>query len=139
MKNEKSIMLTIGIGIGLLSTFARLSIMGWLFLFGIISAVIFGIIHCIFLYQLNNRFDNLNSFGKKIGWIGILIYPLIFLFQFDFGDSAGNFYTYEYITGENDSDFEFYAFYIAIVSAIIYLTNFVLWRVKTKNTVANNV
>lgn len=139
MRSEKTIILTIGIVIGALVTFARLSLMGWLFLFGIISAVIFGTIHFIFLYQLDNRFENLNAAGKKIAWIGIITYPMIFLFQFDFGDSAGTFYTYEYLTGENDSNFELYAFYIAIVSAIIYLINFVLWLIKTKSSIANNV
>lgn len=139
MKNEKNIILTIGIALGLISTLARLSIAGWLFLFGIVSALIFGIVHLLFLYQLSNHFDNLKPSDKKFAWIGILAYPLIFLFQFDFGDSAGSFYVYEYLTGERTSDFEDFAFYIAVVSAIIYLANFIIWRVKIKNTVANNV
>ncbi|MFD2823950.1 hypothetical protein ACFS5M_09730 [Lacinutrix iliipiscaria] len=139
MKNEKNIILTIGIALGLISTLARLSIAGWLFLFGIVSTLIFGIIHLLFLYQLSNHFDNLKPSDKKLAWIGILAYPLIFLFQFDFGDSAGSFYVYEYLTGERTSDFEHFAFYIAVVSGIIYLINFIIWRVKIKNTVANNV
>jgi len=139
MKNEKNTILTIGIVLGLISTLARLSLAGWLFLFGIISALIFGIIHLLFLYQLSNHFDKLKSSDKKIAWIGILTYPLIFLFQFDFGDSAGTFYVYEYLTGERTSDFEHFAFYIAIVSSIIYLINFIVWRLKLKNTVANTV
>lgn len=139
MKSGKNTILTIGIVLGLIGTLARLSVAGWLYLFGIISALVFGIIHFIFLYQLSNNFEKLQSSDKKIAWIGILTYPLIFLFQFDFGDTAGTFYVYEYLTGERTSDFEHFAFYIAIVSGIIYLVNFIIWRVKIKNTVANNV
>jgi hypothetical protein len=139
MKNEKNTILTIGIVLGLISTLARLSVAGWLFLIGIVSTLIFGIIHISFLSQLSNHFDKLKPSDKKIAWIGILTYPLIFLFQFDFGDSAGSFYVYEYLTGERTSDFEHFAFYIAVVSGIIYLINFIIWRVKIKNTVANTV
>jgi hypothetical protein len=139
MKNEKNTILTIGIVLGLISTLARLSVAGWLFLIGIVSTLIFGIIHISFLSQLSNHYDKLKPSDKKIAWIGILTYPLIFLFQFDFGDSAGSFYVYEYLTGERTSDFEHFAFYIAVVSGIIYLINFIIWRVKIKNTVANTV
>ena len=132
MKNEKSIILTIGITLGLLSTLARLSLVGWMALFGAISAMFFGIIHIIFLNQLSSNFDKLKPSNKKIAWIGVLTYPFIFLFQFDFGDSAGTFYVYEYLTGEQNSNFEYYAFYIAIFAGIIFLINFIIWRLKLK-------
>lgn len=132
MKNEKSILLTIGIGLAGISTLARLSVMGWLALFGIISILIFGTIHLFFLNQVSNNFDKLKPSDKKIAWIGVLTYPLIFLFQFDFGDGAGTFYVYEYLTGDKNSNFENYAFYIAIFAAIIFLINFIIWRLKLK-------
>ncbi len=137
MKNEKKVLMIVGIAIGLISTLARLSIMGWLFLFGLISAGIFGIIHLFFLAQISKYFGQLGNIEKRIAWIGILTYPLIFLFQFDFGDSAGNFYVYEYLTGDRNSTFDNYAFYLAFVAALTYIIIFVIWRIKIRGLKIN--
>jgi hypothetical protein len=137
MKYEKKVLMIVGIIIGLISTLARLSIMGWLFLFGLISAGIFGIIHLLFLAQISKYFSQLGNIEKRIAWIGILTYPLIFLFQFDFGDSAGSFYVYEYLTGDRNSTFDNYAFYLAFVAAITYIAIFVIWRIKIRRLKIN--
>lgn len=129
---KKSITLAIGILLGLLSNLARLGTFGFLYPLGVISILIFGIIHIIFLVEFYVYFDTLRSSDKIIAWIGVLAYPLIFLFQFDIEEYSPTFYVYEHLIGERTSDFEYYAFYIAIISGIIYLVNFIIWRVKIK-------
>ena len=131
-KNEKTAILTIGIILGVLPIIARLSISGWLFMLGLISAGVFGLIHLFFLGRINNLFNRLNKEEKQMAWLGIIIFPLIFLFQFDFDDTPGSFYIYEYLTGEGDSGFKQYGFYVAIVAALIYITNLIIWLRKVK-------
>ncbi len=132
MKESKSQILITGIVIGIISVLGRFSLTGWLFLFGLISIVFFGILHIIFLFQISRKYTRLTKTLKKIAWTGTITFSLIFLFQFDFGDSAGNFYVYEYITGNQDSDFEKYAFFIAIAAGIVYLGNFIIWQIKLR-------
>jgi len=132
MKESSSTIITIGILTGFISVLARFSVAGWLFMLGLISIIVFGILHIIFLLQINKHYDGLTKSLKKMAWVGILTFPLIFVFQFDFGDSAGNFYVYEYLTGENNWNFEYYAYYIALVSGLAYVINFVVWRIKIK-------
>ncbi|PKP08446.1 MAG: hypothetical protein CVU08_15120 [Bacteroidetes bacterium HGW-Bacteroidetes-3] len=132
MKNEKSIILAIGILLGLLANIARLGTFGFFYPIGIISTLIFGFMHIIFLTELYNFFDKLKSSGKIIAWIGVFTYPLIFIFQFDLEEFSDTFYVYEHLTGERTPDFEYCAFWIAIVSGIIYITNFIIWRLKIK-------
>ncbi len=104
--------------------------MGWLGLIGLITVFIFGVLHIDFMTGIREQYEDLNSRGRKIAWTGVLLYPLIFLFQFDFGDTAGNFYVYEILTGDKDSIFENYAYYLAIIAAFIYLINYFLWKIK---------
>jgi len=132
LKNEKIIILIIGIILGLLSVIARLSVLGWLFMLGLITTGVFGLIHLFFLGKINNLFNRLNKKEKQMAWLGVIIFPLIFLFQFDFDDTPGSFYIYEYLTGEGDSGFKQYGFYLAIVAAIIYIANLIIWLRKIK-------
>ncbi|MFD1314269.1 hypothetical protein [Namhaeicola litoreus] len=132
MKNEKSIMLTFAISIGLLSNLARLSTFGFFYLIGLLSTLFFGIIHVIFLRQVHKNYDRLELPSKIIAWIGILIYPLIFLFQFDLEEYKDAFYVYEHLTGEQTTDFEHVAYYIAILSGVLYILNFIRWKYKLK-------
>jgi hypothetical protein len=133
MKNKKFILLIFGILIGLLSNLARLSTFGFFYPIGILSTLIFGIIHIIFLQEIYKYFDILKLSYKIIAWIGVLTYPIIFLFQFDLEEYRDSFYVYEYLTGEQTTDFEYYAFYIAIISGIIYIVNFIIWKLKIKH------
>jgi hypothetical protein len=133
MKNEKLIILIIGILIGLLSNIARLSTFGFFYTIGIFSTLFFGIIHIIFLREIYKYFDSLKLSYKIIAWMGILIYPIIFLFQFDVEEYKDAFYVYEFLTGKQTVDFEYYAFYIAIISGIIYIMNFIIWKLKIKS------
>lgn len=133
MKYEKFIILIFGILIGLLSNLARLSTFGFFYPIGIFSTLLFGIIHIIFLGEVYKYFDILKLSYKIIAWIGVLTYPIIFLFQFDLEEYKDAFYIYEYLTGEQTNDFEYYAFYIAIIFAIIYIVNFIIWKLKIKN------
>lgn len=137
MKNEKLIILIFAISLGLFSNLARLYTFGFFYLIGILSILVFAIIHIKFLIEIFKYFELLTLSQKLIAWIGVLLYPMIFLFQFDLEEFKDAFYVYEYLTGKQTSDFEYYAFYIAIVSGIIYLINFKVWREKLKNTIAN--
>lgn len=130
--NRKALILTFGILSGLLSVFGRFYLIGWLWIYGQISISLFGIIHVFFLIQVGKYFNRLTKPLRRVAWIGVLLFPPIFIFQFDFSDYPGNFYVYEYLTGTNDWAFERYAYYIALVSALAYLVNFVVWRVKLK-------
>ena len=132
MKNEKFIMLVFGILLGLLSTIARLSTFGFFYPIGLLSTLLFGIIHIIFLREVYTYFDLLKSSYKIIAWIGVFTYPMIFLFQFDLEEYKDTFYVYEYLTGEQTIAFEYYAFYIAVISGIIYVVNFIIWKLKIK-------
>ena len=136
MKNEKLVILIFGSLIGLLSNLARLSTFGFFYPIGLFTTLLFGIIHIIFLREVYKYFDILKLSYKMIAWIGVLTYPLIFIFQFDLEEFKDAFYVYEYITGEQTSAFEYYAFYIAILAGLVYLINFIFWRVKLNNTVA---
>lgn len=138
MKNEKHIILIFAISLGLFSNLARLFTFGFFYLIGILSILVFAIIHIKFLIEIFKYFELLTLYQKLIAWIGVLLYPMIFLFQFDLEEFKDAFYVYEYLTGKQTSDFEYYAFYIAIVSGIMYLINFKVWREKLKNTIPNN-
>lgn len=130
MPYHKNIYLSLGL-CGLFTILMRLSFSGWLFLLGLLSSFVFGALHIIFLYQLNQRFDKLSLIGTKLAPIILITFPLIFLFQCDFGDSGGNFYTYEILLGDTDWPFENYAFYIHAIACIIYIICFVTWQIKS--------
>lgn len=133
MKNKKFIILIFGILFGLLSNLARLCTFGFFYPIGIFSILLFGIIHIIFLREIYKYFNVLKLSYKIIAWIGILTYPIIFIFQFDLEEYKDAFYVYEYLTGKQNIEFEYYAFYIAIISGIIYIINFIIWKLKIKS------
>lgn len=137
MKYEKETMLTFGISIGLFSNFARLGTFGFFYPIGLISVLLFATFHVIFLNELAKYFKVLSSSQKLIAYLGILTYPLIFIFQFDLEEFKDAFYVYEHITGEQSSDFEYHAFYIAILAGLVYMINYIIWRRKLKNTLAS--
>lgn len=130
MKNEKTLIVTIGIILGVLSPLARLCTFGFFYLIGLLSAVLFGIIHIIFLIELSQFYNKEKLLIKILAWIGVLAYPFIFLFQFDLEEFKDSFYVYEFLTGTHQSNFENYAFYIAIFFACIYFINFIIFNVK---------
>ena len=134
MSKEKNSILIFGFLIGGLSVLGRFLMSGWLFLFGMISILIFGIMQLILMLDVYKYYGDLLKTDKIVAWTAVLIFPLIFLFQFDFGDQAGNFYVYEFITGKSESESEFkeIAWVIAIVSAIIYVITFIKWRIHIK-------
>jgi len=121
-----------GITFGLLSTIARLATVGFFYPIGLLTVVVFGLLHIRFLKSVFVNFEKLERKQKKFVWTGILIYPLIFLFQFDLEEFKDAFYVYEFLTGHHKSQFEYYAFYIAIFAAVIYGINTVLWNRSVK-------
>lgn len=132
MRSERSLLIILGIIPAVMSIFGRLSTFGFFYIIGVTSVLLFGILHLIFLKDLYLYFDPSNIAHRLIAWIGVLTLPLIFLFQFDLEEYKDSFYVYEFITGEQQSNFEFYAFYIAIISGFIYLINFIFWKAKFK-------
>ena len=132
MRSYKSLLISLGTVLAVMSIFARLYTFGFFYLIGLITVLLFGILHLFFLKDLYQYFDRSKSAHQIIAWIGVLVLPLIFLFQFDLEEFKDSFYVYEFITGEQQSNFEYYAFYIAILSGLIYLINFTFWKVKFK-------
>ncbi|MFD0976029.1 hypothetical protein [Salinimicrobium gaetbulicola] len=132
MRSEKSLLIFLGTVPAGLSIFARLSTFGFFYLIGMITALFFGILHLIFLNDLQRYFNPSRSTHRLMAWVGVLSFPLIFLFQFDLEEYKDSFYVYEFITGAHKSNFEFYAFYIAIFSALVYLVNLIFWKIKFK-------
>ena len=124
--------MVLGTALAALSIFARLSTFGFFYLIGLVSVVLFGILHLIFLKDLYQYFDPSKTAHQLIAWTGVLIFPFIFLFQFDLEEYKDSFYVYEFITGQQKTNFEYYAFYIAIISGLIYLFNFTFWKVRFK-------
>lgn len=139
MKNKKLILLFIGILSGLLSNLARLGTFGFFYPIGIASILFFGIMQLVFLKDIYSCFDQLKLSSRIGAWIGVLTYPLIFLFQFDLEEYKDTFYVYEHLTGEQTTDFEYYAYYIAIISALIYVLNFIIWKMKIRRERVNKV
>jgi hypothetical protein len=129
MSHQKIAIIIFGYLIGGLCVFGRLMMSGWLFLFGITSIIIFGIMHLAFMLDINKYYDDLLKSDKIIAWTGVLTFPFIFLFQFDFGDQPGNFYVYEIILGQSDSKFQELAWLLAIVAALIYTFTFICWKI----------
>ena len=89
MSHQKIAIIIFGYLIGGLCVFGRLMMSGWLFLLGITSIMIFGIMHLAFMLDINKYYDDLLKSDKIIAWTGVLTFPFIFLFQFDFGDQPG--------------------------------------------------
>jgi hypothetical protein len=138
MKHKKLILLYIGITIALLAIIARLLTFGFMYPLGLASIVIFAPIHTIFLYLFYKYSDQLNKYGKIIGLVGAFIFPLIYLFQFDIEEFVGSSYVYEIYTGEFKTNFDYYAYYISILAAVIYVVNFILWVLKLKKQISLN-
>ena len=132
MKEKSTIIVVFGTVLAALSIFARLSTFGFFYLIGLSSSLLFGILHLIFLNDLLKYYDRQKSVSRFLAWSGVIVFPLVFLFQFDLEEYKDSFYVYEFLTGEQQSDFEFYAFYIAIAAGLIYLINFALWKVTVK-------
>ena len=130
MLKERKLILILGVLLAIISIVLRFITSGWLFMFGILSIIIFGIMHLVFLLDILKYYDKLLKSDKIIAWTGVLVFPIIFLFQFDFGDQPGNFYIYEYFTGNQTSPFKKYAFLIAIIAAFIYIINFIKYKLN---------
>lgn len=116
-KTIQAIILTfvISIGIG-----ARLSILGWLFIIGFGSAIIFGISHilihsrCMNFFATGGRWTILKFILSHLFFLGI------FLFQFDFDDSK-TYSVLNYTFGIKNSFLEENGFYIVGISIIGYI------------------
>lgn len=132
MIKEKFILLTLGIILGLLSVFGRLILFGYIFFIGAFIIIVFSVLHLTFLIKLHLYYNKEKPFHQKIAWLGVLSFPMIFLFQFDLHETIGRVYVFEFLTGKLESNFESYAFYIAIAFALIYLINFVFLILKYK-------
>lgn len=126
MNNRNKSIIILGNILGFCGPLARLSVLGWFALFGIFSVILFGTLHLILMNRIVARYEQMDQKTKIAAWASVLLYPIIFLFQFDFGDGPGTFYVYEIITGNFNSSFENYAIYIALAAGLLYLTLFTL-------------
>ncbi len=128
MIKGKDLLLTIGILVAVVPTVIRFVSSGWLLIFGMISVIVFSVLHISLLVDINKYYDKLYNSDRLSAWIAVIIYPLIFLFQFDSGNQIGNIYMFEFITGYFRSSFEMYGFLIAIAAGLTYAMIFVRWR-----------
>lgn len=83
-KSTQTILLTLVVSIGI---GARLSVLGWLFFFGIGSALIFGISHLIVHFYSMNYLTKSEEKGTFLIVLSHLSFLGIYLFQSDFDDS----------------------------------------------------
>jgi hypothetical protein len=130
MKTQQKVIFIALIILGLIPAFARLSIQGWLTLLGLYSFIFFGVLHIVNLLLIQANYAKLTTRQKKVPWISIIAFPLIFLFQFDFGDNAGNLFVYElFIRDFQSTEYDNFLFSIAVVAAILYFINFIIWLI----------
>lgn len=119
-----TIVITIGIG-------ARLSILGWLFIVGVGTIFIFGLIHFLIHTKYLDYFQT-GGHWKTVRFIlSHLFFLGIFLFQFDLDDSK----TYSVIGNIIDSENRFlidYGFYIVGISVVGYILTNVITVLKAR-------
>ena len=136
MSRTQKLIFTFINALGFLFAITRFSLQGWLALLGIYSVAIFGIIHIVNLCLIAIYYSKISLRQQKVPWIASIAFPLIFLFQFDFGDSAGNLFVYELFLGDFEStEYDNYIFFISVIASFVYLINFIIWifiLIKTK-------
>ncbi|MCB0699215.1 MAG: hypothetical protein H6551_03215 [Chitinophagales bacterium] len=130
----KWLLVITGVITGVVVCFARLALMGWLYLFGLLSVMIFGALQILMIVQIVKYYDKVSKTGRLSALLAVNLFALIFLFQFDFGDTPGVFYVYEIFIGETESRFEDNAFIIAMLSAVAYIINFIIWRISVRRS-----
>lgn len=133
MKLEKGIILVLAIGIGVIAILARLSLMGWLFMFGIGSFIIFGVLHTVLLVFMSAKYYAIESSDKYIGWALLALFPLIFLLQGDTAESGDGIFAYEVLFGISSCSCRDSAFQLAIGSGIVYVFLFIIFMQRTRN------
>lgn len=104
----------------LIGSFSRLSIAGWFFIVGVLSVIIFGIIHVILHSNLIKYASDLRRADLIFVGISHILYLNLFLFQSDGGDDRA-YIVVEYIFGKLKSfELERYVSSIFTVSLIAY-------------------
>lgn len=132
-KKEKTVFLVFVI-FGAICAILRLTFMGWLALLGIISFFFFGIIHITLILTIVKNKSQLSNKLKRIGWTLLILFPLIFLFQFDFGDNAGNFFVYEVFIGDlKSTKYDEQIFLITFIAAFLYLLGCIVWFLEFRS------
>lgn len=115
-----------GLSTGFFAVFARLVTMGFLYPIGLLSGAFFGLLHVRYILFVFRNFTYFQCRAKVQVWFGIFLFPLIFLFQFELEDRKPTFYVYEHLMGQSSSAFEYFAFYVAIGAAALYILNFLI-------------
>jgi len=126
--------LTIALLIVLIGSLSRLSIAGWFFILGVLSIVIFGIIHITLHYNLIGYGVHLKK--GDIWTIGLshILYLNLFLFQSDGGDDK-SYVLIEYLFGRFGSfELERYASSIFTVSLVLYFITAAVLFIRLKMT-----
>lgn len=132
MKHEKNSLLIIGTLLAILSLVGRFSILGWLGLFGLLSIIIFGPMQMSLLKDVRRYFEFLSRFRKRLAWWAVFVFPIIFLFQFDFRGDTETRYAYHYLIGKRSEWIENNAFFLALLASFVYLVIFIEWKIGLK-------
>jgi hypothetical protein len=89
LKMKKTILVILLILVVVLGASTRLSVVGWLFLVGIISMAVFGFIHLLVHLRYIKALKDFRWVDYALIAVSHLLYIGIFLFQYDFGDDSG--------------------------------------------------
>ncbi|WP_067037900.1 leucine-rich repeat domain-containing protein [Allomuricauda sp. CP2A] len=136
-KTTQTILLTLVVSIGI---GARLSILGWLFILGIGSALIFGISHLIVHFYSMNYLAKSGNKSLLLIILSHLSFLGIFLFQSDFDDSR-SYSVLGHTLGVKSETLDSIGFPIVGVSIIslIVISFLIVKKAKRNKTSGNNV
>jgi hypothetical protein len=115
-----------------------MSVKGWLFPIGLLSVLILCVFLAKYLVRILNHYDSLSSKEIKTSILTVLLFPLIFLFQFEVSDQPDNYYIIEYYIGKINLRIKDIFFVIAIVTLILYLKNYFKLTKKVKEIKSTN-
>lgn len=86
---KKTILVILLISVILFGAFSRLSVLGWLFLVGVISIGVFGLIHLVVHLRYIKSSKDFKFIDYLLIGISHILFLGLFLFQNDFGDDRG--------------------------------------------------
>ena len=128
---HKILLLFVGATFGILFPLARLSMMGWMAFWGLASIGMFGSAQLVLLLAgINANFNQSDTRTRLMMWTTVLLFPIVFLFQFDFGDSSDTYYVYDNFFSINNSWIEYNGIFLSILAGILYAGIFLLLLLK---------
>ena len=133
---RKLTLITVLIFTLLIGSLSRLAIAGWFFPVGILTIIVFGIIHIILHYTLAQNDSALKKVDLILLGISHVLYLNLFFFQSD-GDDSRSYVVIEYLIGEFKSfELEQFAETIFLTSFGLYIiiTSVLLYRLKDNSS-----